>query len=314
MQGRLDHYLKSQVEAGKIPLLKHGEEPPGRRLPADQNSYGRWEGARSWCTQHGSVFCLWHEGRPTLAENVRLPAGNRGRAEYPILAPARLWRRAGGEDLLPPEGWIYGDVQLSPADAVIVDAPRQPTPAQPVNWGYPDLEVDLLASEEMRGLCLDHPIASALYDLLKYTTFRKNREGIWHCTMRSAGRITADLRNRGEYYVDYFSAHTPPSTDYDRHTVAGAVLELGWDVLPRDEFEQIERNAKARFLEFRKRPVGNAPFFYRARYRPENAVASTRIGALLRELHELAMLQRLSLEEWTACHDYLAGRVSELTF
>lgn len=172
-------YLRSQVQAGKIPILEPGQEPPGQKEPPGSNiPYGHWSGAKTWCTAHGPALCVWGHGKRRRAEDVLLPGGYRGPAEFTVMGLVQAWRRPEFGIEIPPDGWIYGDLIFSDVDAVFIDAAIQPKPELPVDWGYPDLEVGIFRSSELRSLLSDHRIASGLYQLFKWGTWHKRDEAI----------------------------------------------------------------------------------------------------------------------------------------
>jgi hypothetical protein len=44
---------------------------------------------------------------------------------------------------------------------------------------------------------------------------RQGNEDLWHCTWRTAGGIVADLRNKGEDYMDYYCSGMRGGLSYD---------------------------------------------------------------------------------------------------
>jgi len=240
---------------------------------------------------------------------VLLPGGYRGPAEFTVMGLVQAWRRPEFGIEIPPDGWIYGDLIFSDVDAVFIDAAIQPKPELPVDWGYPDLEVGIFRSSELRSLLSDHRIASGLYQLFKWGTWHKRDEAIWQCSTRAAGRIVANLRGKGEYYLDYYTAHVPQEIAGHRQLAEAAIQHLGWQKMHFENFESIEALAMSCFALWEPRAEAPTPTWYRQSRVPRNAIASTRAGVILSRMDALAKSGRISKEEWQALDDCVHRRV-----
>ena len=102
----------------------------------------------------------------------------------------------------------------------------------------PDLEVDMMASNAIRTAVADDSFAQALYAALCNADWRKEGHAgePWSASWRRAGDIVADLRNRGEIYLDFYCSGigNPNGTAEGvvRSDVAEALARLGWHPQP----------------------------------------------------------------------------------
>jgi len=308
-QGQNASYLRSLVQAGKIQILEPGQQAPGRMDAVRPDTRdAQWIGEHKWCTAHGPALCLWVRGRRSVVENALMPDGTRGRAEFISMGFVQAWRRPEVGSKLPPDGWIYGDAFFSNSDAEFVDASIQPKPEPPADWGYPDLEVEMFPSSELRSLLRDQKVASGLYQLFKSGTWQKGDKAIWQCTMRAAGGIVASLRDRGEYYVDYYAGHVPQGTASHRDLAVAPIHRLGWQLMPLEVFESIEALAKSCFALWELRTEAATPAWYGQPREPRNSMASTRAGGILSRMDALAKSGRVSQEERQALDDCVHRR------
>jgi hypothetical protein len=239
---------------------------------------------------------------------VLYPDGTRGYADYTIFGPKRGWRRPDKENDLTFEGWIFGDLRLTDTDAVFVDDAEQPSPTAPLDWGYPDLEVDLFNSTDVRKLSQDQGFAMALYEALAYAIWRRRRGGqVWCCTDRGAGAIVANLRGRGENYHDYFWRGVPSIARGREKEVSLALDGLGWRPLPLPEFDRLDKALREQLDSWEDRPALLGPQWHVDRREPANRVSSTRVGGLIQRVDALAASGRVSKKEWNQFFRLLHG-------
>ena len=102
----------------------------------------------------------------------------------------------------------------------------------------PDLELDLLKSDEIVNKC----IHSKIYSQNLYAALCNNRffygEEEWTCSWRFAGGIVADLRDMGEDYITFYCSGI--ASKENGYVPEGVVTEeisldlmkLGWTVKP----------------------------------------------------------------------------------
>ena len=295
--------------------------------PMDGAAPSRRDGETDGVTQHGPAQCTWQKGKPSWARNVLTPNGARGEAQYARFGSVDGWRRLVGKTDPTVQGWIFGTVELSDHDAVFLDDTVQPAAVPPVGWGYPDLECDLWANAEIGTATSDRRYAMALCRVLEQRTWRYAFGGLWQCTSQGAGTIVANLRGRGENDHDYHPRPDHPPRDqrspdqrpgnqqpgadaliaFFNQKIETALSRIGWHAMPSAEFEAMESSAKSRLAEWEARPEGARPAWYLEDRMPQNAVAATRVGALIQRIHELAAADRISQPEWQSLFARLHG-------
>lgn len=103
------------------------------------------------------------------------------------------------------------------------------------------LEDDLIKSKDIVNKCQNYIYAQNLYAAMCNNEFYKNNE-IWHCSWRSAGRIVADIRNKGECYIDFYCSGigTGRIKGYVSESTVTAeinndILNLGWQIKSYDK-------------------------------------------------------------------------------
>jgi hypothetical protein len=114
----------------------------------------------------------------------------------------------------------------------------------------PDLENDLHRSDLIRDLVGDDSFAEELYAALCNVEWVKaggEAGEPWSCTWRTSGGIVAELRDRGEEYIDFYlsggEGHVTPR-------VGEALGLLGWaplpdEDLPLDENMPVDKDTRA---------------------------------------------------------------------
>lgn len=276
------------------PTLMPGEPASGGWEPHEGvPSARRWRGAPQWAVRHGEALCHWSYGRPVEVDGVLLPDGTRGWAEC-----FRGWRRPTGDN-----GYLHGDVTFRDGDATFVDAEVQPRSAPILrDEGVPDMEFDMLSSDAMRVAAEDDGFAQALYAAMCNVDWRKQGSARrWHCSWRHAGGIVADLRDKGEIYIDFYCSGmgTPDGAAEGVVTdaVADALGRLGWRPLTADESNADHDAAAARILELLEQPEGTGAEWYLGKasgHTPRAPDLETWAG----RLHHLAATGRVNQAEW----------------
>lgn len=91
-----------------------------------------------------------------------------------------------------------------------------------------NLEQDLLKVDWIAEKCQDPFYARDLYGALCNNRFFKNDEE-WTCSWRHAGGLVADLRNKGEDYMDFYCSGNEGQVTSE---IRNDLLNLGWVVKP----------------------------------------------------------------------------------
>lgn len=307
------------------PLIRHGDPPPGGYEPDPErpNLLRPW-GETCWRVAHGPAVVHWSFGSPNRAVNALLPDGRRGDVgNLGALAgrPDSQWRRRRGGRF---DGWIWGDLRLSGDDAVFVDADPQPSPS-PRGCraeGQPDMGLDILGSPEAASAAADGGFAQALYAAMCNRQWRR-ADGTgerWACSWRGAGGIVAELRGRGEIYVDWYcsgisdvdlepadapppAAERPVPEGTVRDDVRDLLGRLGWRPVTDEEVAADHAAATARIRELEALPPGGRPAWYRVPGAPARRHRRGRPWS--DRLHDLAATGRVSEPEFDAITDRL---------
>lgn len=91
-----------------------------------------------------------------------------------------------------------------------------------------NLEQDLLKVNYIVQKCKNDKYAQNLYAALCNNRFFKNDEE-WTCSWRHAGGLVADLRNKGEDYMDFYCSGNEGQVTSE---IRNDLLNLGWVVKP----------------------------------------------------------------------------------
>lgn len=110
----------------------------------------------------------------------------------------------------------------------------------------PNLELDLMKSDEIANKCLNSDIYSQnLYAALCNNRFFYSDEE-WTCSWRFAGGIVADLRNSGDYMDWYCSGMTNKEGYVPESVVTEEVsldlMRLGWVIKPYESKYENNKN------------------------------------------------------------------------
>lgn len=90
-----------------------------------------------------------------------------------------------------------------------------------------NLFLDMLGSEALKAYVRESRAnGKKLYAALSNNDWVKDGEN-WYCSMRGAGRIVADLRNKYEWYLDFFCSGNEGDVSPE---IAALLGELGWSV------------------------------------------------------------------------------------
>lgn len=101
----------------------------------------------------------------------------------------------------------------------------------------PNLELDLMKSDDIANKCKYSDIYSQnLYAALCNNRFFYGDEE-WTCSWRHSGNIVADLRNKGEDYIDWYCSGMSSKEGYVEEgfvtdEIKLDLIKLGWIVKP----------------------------------------------------------------------------------
>lgn len=101
----------------------------------------------------------------------------------------------------------------------------------------PNLELDLMKSDEITSKCIHSELYSQnLYAALCNNRFFYNDEE-WTCSWRMSGGIVADLRDKGETYLDWYCSGIGQKAGYVAESVITEeisldLMKLGWTIKP----------------------------------------------------------------------------------
>ena len=109
----------------------------------------------------------------------------------------------------------------------------------------PNLEIDLFKTDWIVSKCLNSDIYSQnLYAAICNNLFYKDDEE-WSASWRHAGGIVADLRNKGECYIDWYCSGMADREGYLPESVVSDeiredLLKLGWIIKHYENKERLE--------------------------------------------------------------------------
>ena len=108
------------------------------------------------------------------------------------------------------------------------------------------LEHDLIKSDYITNKCVtSESYSQNLYSAMCNNLFYKNDEE-WSCSWRYAGGVVADIRNKGESYIDWYCSGIGSSHDgyvgesFVTDEIRSDLLELGWTIKEYPQSEQID--------------------------------------------------------------------------
>jgi hypothetical protein len=182
-----------------------------------------WDGPHSWAEAHGQAVVVHGSQGPRTVFACLLPDGSRGTV-------TRSMEEQGWQRELPEGTRQNGEIDISADEVRFTDGPQRaarrlgsPSPVE-----APNLETDLMSSVRIAELVQDRRFAEDLYRALCNTSwFRNGKE--WDCTWRMAGGIVADLRDRGEEYIDFYCSGGEGNVTTE---VAAEFAQLGWTGTP----------------------------------------------------------------------------------
>ena len=123
-----------------------------------------------------------------------------------------------------------GEIEISADEVRFIDGSQREARhlSPPSSAEAPDLRTDLMSSARIAKLIQEQRFAEDLYRALCNTKwFRNGKE--WSCTWRSAGGVVADLRDRGEEYIDFYCSGGEGTVTAE---VASELAALGWAWTP----------------------------------------------------------------------------------
>ena len=108
------------------------------------------------------------------------------------------------------------------------------------------LEHDLIKSDYITNKCVtSESYSQNLYSAMCNNLFYKNDEE-WSCSWRYAGGVVADIRNKGESYIDWYCSGIGSSHDgyvgesFVTDEIRSDLLELGWTIKEYPQSEQVD--------------------------------------------------------------------------
>lgn len=284
----------------EIPLLPAGAEAPGGWVASTEGGSSTWKGESSWRTAHGAAEVSWLLGRPL---RVKAALDGSERAEVETFTHDRtLFRRAAGD------GYVHGRIEISDDDVIFTRVTMEAYRPVP-ETDAPSLEVDLAGDSAFLARVSDAGFAHALYETLCNREFRKaGSDGRWSCTWRYAGGMIADLRGKGEGYLDFYLAEPRDSQGVAlggrlpglMAEVEAEFLRLGWHELTEEE-AAVDRLAAIPLIKaIEARPAGTRPDWTRLM----GDAAGTEP---LDRLRRAALDGKVSHAEWRRLTDMLVG-------
>ena len=182
-------------------VVENINSPPGGW---ERNAAGLsvWAGETSWISRHGSSTIYWLLGRPNRIFDAKLETGETVpevemcvSESFPEKAlPDVLFRRKVGNRF----SWCHA--RITDEDVTLLEVAAPATKER--NDAF---ERSLFADGRVRALAQDDGFAKLLYAALCNTTWIRQTER-FACSWRYAGGIVADLRERGEEYIDFYCA------------------------------------------------------------------------------------------------------------
>jgi hypothetical protein len=109
----------------------------------------------------------------------------------------------------------------------------------------PNLDIDLFKTDWIVSKCVNSDVYSQnLYAAICNNLFYKEGEE-WSASWRVAGGIVADLRNKGERYIDWYCSGMADKQEYLPESVVSDeirqdLLKLGWIIKSYEEKERLE--------------------------------------------------------------------------
>lgn len=101
----------------------------------------------------------------------------------------------------------------------------------------PNLELDLMKSDDIANKCIHSEVYSQnLYACLCNNRFFYGDEE-WTCSWRMSGGIIADIRDKGETYLDWYCSGMASKDGYVPESVVTKeisldLMKLGWTIKP----------------------------------------------------------------------------------
>jgi hypothetical protein len=109
----------------------------------------------------------------------------------------------------------------------------------------PNLDIDLFKTDWIVSKCVNSDVYSQnLYAAICNNLFYKEDEE-WSASWRTAGGIVADLRNKGESYIDHYCSGMIDKEGYAPEgfvtdEIRKDLLKIGWTIKPYEDKERLE--------------------------------------------------------------------------
>jgi hypothetical protein len=195
-------------EAAKGDLPDRTSNSPSRGGWIEKDGGRIWEGPYSRDEARGPAVVTYMFDRPRQVTGCLLPDGTRGSARATMMDFYASSGTAGWRRPLPDGSWRNGRVEILEDDVRFIDVLIDAVPRERKKTNRPDLESDLIADARIRALAKDDDLAEELYGAMCnmdwVTLDGVNADEPWSCSWRYAGGIVADLRERGEEYIDFY--------------------------------------------------------------------------------------------------------------
>jgi hypothetical protein len=186
-----------------FPVIEAGQPAPGYFIPNADGMTSKWHGPMVWIVKRGDCLLHMRLGKPYLATNVRLPDGSRRDIEYVGMDTKNSGWRYATEDGRYVLGYIVsppdGDYEFCPF-------PEQPTMSPPRLEEGSSMERDMKMSREFLLRLQDDSFAQAVYAAMCNVRWVKRdiMDKPWGRSWRSAAGLVADMRMKGECYMDFY--------------------------------------------------------------------------------------------------------------
>jgi hypothetical protein len=182
---------------------------------------------------------MWLGGKPHFAQNMMLPDGSMGCAET-VIHSNDIWRTPVGDQDAAwtrhvqqlDNSWVWGSLRIWP-DRLEFTADRQPYPFEPQSFAGEAccaMAAALFASSSIREHIADFATAMALWSLLVARGWRSdNFSRDVTFSYGDAGSLLADIRGKGETFLDYeIYDFDPDNIQMRKPNLISDIEELGW--------------------------------------------------------------------------------------
>jgi hypothetical protein len=194
-------------------------------------------------TRHGAATLYWNCFRrapqPSRARNALLPDGTRG----DVQDRGSWWRRKGSGDKL----WIIGSIDIRADEITFTDAASQDLKYEPPAEPECQFERELASHRPFVEALADDKFAAVAHSMLQNLEWMRIGARETGCLCSNVHGMIADLRNKGEDYLDYKLGYAVRLTDAEQAAHARRMKDimrsLGWRTHTADEIAAMVRDA-----------------------------------------------------------------------